>query len=1151
MIWFLFLLIGLLVAPDAAHAGPVFMAVLSAGGGFGAAFTATAVGGFLTQTIVGRLLTSVALSGLQAALAPKPKSPGIVTETTMTGSTRPMSFTLGTYATAGGLLCPPMSHGKDGKTPNAYRTYVIVLGAVPGMSLSRLMLNGEYVELGTTPHADYGLPILDRYTGYAWVKFYDGSQTAADPMLLAKYGSDPDRPWAADMVGTDLCYAILTFRYSAKIWTSGEPAWRFELEGIPLYDPRKDSTVGGSGSQRWSIRNTWAASANPLVQAYNIMRGITVPGLGVWGGELPADDLPLAEWFAAMNACDVVVTVSGGGSEPRYRAAYEVTVDMEPAAVIEELFRASATQIAEVGGVFKPRTGGPGLPIYFMTDDDIVITSPQELDPFPASESRYNGITANAPDPAAMWEPRPAPDRYNAEWEDEDGGHRRVASLQLPACPYPLQVQRVMRAYIKDERRFRRHAFTLPPDAAILEPLDTLAWTSDRNGYSTKRFEVSELQDDVITILQGVSCREVDPTDYDDPPNFGTPPTAVSTVRRPVPAQVLAGFDAVPGTTLDANGNPRRPHIRLLWDGEEQDGVTGIEWEVRLHATGETVSRGSTTNVEAGSLRVFDGILANTAYEARARQMAVWAVAWTAWVTVNSSDVRLAASDLSDEINTAITEAVDQANTAEALAAATQAELDALAAGFSGSLVDGFNSVNTAVEAVEATQDSMSVNLDGLGGTVQNILGLKANLLTGTAFAAMLTQLEVDSADGLSAWVTAQGTALTALQMKVAASYVLRVGAGGAAAGLEIVAQDGLPAGPASAIKLNADFIDLVGKVRASHLVVSDTSNMIPDPGFEELDNWYLLGEGASGWAIQGDLALPFAGGRALRFSGSYPTSAGSTYSSHIASKSVPVSGGKTYAFGAGIDPNSGATGTISMTIYWYDVTGTYITNQNYYADATSFSRQDVSAQVVAPANATSCRVGFRRGAVAANGSYSGTIFCGDLTMRAAVDASLIVDGTIETRHLKAAQIITEDLIVDGAVSKRFFMNWTSQNSFTSTSAAAVGVGVTAAVAFSARSGNQNPVMITYTSMLYSAGSGAAKLFLQRWNGTSWVDHDLDFALLNYTAGYGYPTVRRVEGFGLAALPNGTYRMAAAKNASGNANFSLGQMTVTFEQLNK
>ena len=225
--------------------------------------TAFAAGGFFT-TFVGRLLLSIGLSALQAALAPKPKEPGIKTKVTQTGGTNPQGFPLLKYAVGGTHACPPMTHGTIGKTPNAYLTYVILLSDVPGCSLSRVIINNEYVTLGGTPHASYGLPVTGALAGYAWVKFYDGSQTVADPMLLSKYGSYPERPWTSDMIGRGTAYAIVTFRYNRTKFPS-LPRVRFEMNGIPLYDPRKDTTVGGSGAHRWNNPATWEATVNPMV----------------------------------------------------------------------------------------------------------------------------------------------------------------------------------------------------------------------------------------------------------------------------------------------------------------------------------------------------------------------------------------------------------------------------------------------------------------------------------------------------------------------------------------------------------------------------------------------------------------------------------------------------------------------------------------------------------------------------------------------------------------------------------------------------------------------------------------------------------------------------------------------------------------------
>lgn len=625
--------------------GAVFVALLANGAGVAAAFSATTLGTFLTTTIAGRLLATVAVSALQAALTPRPRNPGITTEVTQSGGTLPSSFVLGDYATGGDMVCPPMSHGAAGKTPNAYLTYVVSLGDIAGQGLAGMIIDGEVVTFSGTAHADYGTPATGRLAGYAWVKYHDGTQNAADPMLLAKYGSYPERPWTSDMIGTGVCYAIVTFRYNTELF-SGFPQCRFVMTGIPLYDPRKDSTVGGSGSHRWTNRATWELTRNPAVMVYNIKRGIELPGLGIWGGRVAAPDLPLANWFSAMNSCDVAVSLSAGGTEPAFRAGFEVTVDMEPAAVIEDLLRGAGGQVAESGGLWKIRVGGPGLPVWFMTDDDVVITQPQELDPFPTLDQRQNGIAATYPDPEALWEPKEAPPRYSSTWEAEDGGRRLVAALQLNAVPYPNQVQRIMAAYIADERRFRRHALTLPADAATVQPLDTISWTSARLGYAAKLFDVAEVADDVQTLLQRLSLREVDPADQTWSTAMELPFETGSSVPVEPAAQTVPGWAVAAAVISDSAAADRRPAIELSWDADAADDARGLQWEVRPAGATDVQMEGTYGVIRTGRLTLSESILPGEAYEVRARLIVDRATDWTDWEAVTTDDVRLGLVDL-------------------------------------------------------------------------------------------------------------------------------------------------------------------------------------------------------------------------------------------------------------------------------------------------------------------------------------------------------------------------------------------------------------------------------------------------------------------------------------------------------------------------
>jgi hypothetical protein len=616
------------------------------------AFTATALGTFLTTTTFGKLLTSVALSALKAALMRQPDQPprGLRTAQTMTGGITAASFILGSYATEGQLTAPPMTHGNAGKTPNAYLTYVIDTGDIPKQTLEGLILDGEAVEIGDTPHADYGLPILGRFTNYAWVRFHDGTQTTADPMLLAKYPAPLVRPWSSDMVGHGIPYAVFTFKFNREVFSSF-PKVRLEIGGIPLYDPRKDSTVGGTGAHRWADRATWERSENTAVQVYNILRGIDFGSGEIWGAKADAEDLPLSVWWAAMNVCDVLIDLADGGTEPQYRTSFEVRADDEPAKIIEELLRATGGEVSENGGVWKIRMGPPPLPVYFFSDDDILISQSEQFEPFSASTDPFNGVQVVYPDPEALWEPRDAPALYNAAYEEQDGGQRNVADLTFSAAPYPLQVQRVQLSYLEDERRFARHVLALPSDAVALEALDAVAWTSERNGYVQKVFEITSHIDPLLTGAPRIALRERDPNDYDWSTDFEitTPPV----FREPitVPAQAVTDFAAQAWSIPRTDSTPARPAILLTWDGDQPD-VRGLRWELQLEDA-TPVTSGSTQDVERGALVVSEGVLPGTAYRIHAKFVVDRPTVWTEWLPVTTFDIRLTIEDLNEEVRTA------------------------------------------------------------------------------------------------------------------------------------------------------------------------------------------------------------------------------------------------------------------------------------------------------------------------------------------------------------------------------------------------------------------------------------------------------------------------------------------------------------------
>lgn len=614
------------------------------------------IAGLAVNSLGFRLLATVALSALSRALRKKPRPPGIQTQFPTDGGTNPQSFILGFYASEGNKTAPNYSHGSVGGTPLAYLTIIRDFGDVPGQTLSRVMINKEYVTLDETEHPDFGKPVIELREGstdYAWVKYYDGTQVAADPYLLATYGADPDRPWTSEMIGLGVPYAIFTFRFNRDKFP-GEPSIRAEFTGVPLYDPRKDTSVGGAGSHLWDDPSTFDATTNPQVIKYNILRGIELPDGAIWGGGVDEDDVPLSNWFAAMNACDAI---ADGETEAQYRAGFEVKVSDEPADVLKELDVACAGQTVEIGGMWKTRTGGPGLPVYYFTDGDVIISKDQELDPFPALENTHNGVQATFPDPDSLWNSKEAPARYNAAWEADDLGQRLVADLQLNAVPYPDQVQRLMRSYIENERRFRGHAFSLPPDAAILEPLDVVSYTSVRNQYTDEHFEVVRSEDNQVNCNQRLAVRETSSSDFLWSSGYLLPTSAAPIGRTPPSAQAVAGFSAAAGSIDDGAGSGKRAAVVLNWTATDLDDIRGIRWQIRVKDTEQMVSVGVLPDVDLGQVRISDGILPVTTYEVRARYHVDRPTSWTSWTEVTTGVFLFGYAEITSQVATDIANA--------------------------------------------------------------------------------------------------------------------------------------------------------------------------------------------------------------------------------------------------------------------------------------------------------------------------------------------------------------------------------------------------------------------------------------------------------------------------------------------------------------
>ena len=644
---FLLVLLAALCAASPTMAGPfqVMFALVANGAGFWGAASATFG---VVAAAIGRVVLSVGASLLAQKLSQqKAGNPGASLDVQM-GEDLPMSFPLGRCAMGG-----RRKYAGTWGSSNAYFVDVIEVSSLPVPGLAGVWVDDVRAEWGVVDPA-MGLRV-DNAEGEVWIKFHNGSQAAADPYLLEKFGSS-DRPWLPDMIGRGVAYAIVTSKFSDA--RRSLPSVIFEPLGIRLYDPRNDTSNGGTGAERWDNPASWTGSGddNPAVQAYNVARGIYYGAEWVYGGQnLDAARLPVASWFAAANECDAAVDLGEGATEAAYRAGTEVAVDREPLALIEALQLAGNMRIAEVGGAFKALVGAPGSAVFAFTDGDVVITEGQNLAPFPALDATYNSLTARYPEPEEKWQSKDAPECQDAEALAADGGRYLVASVSYDAVPYAAQVQRLMRAQLRDYRRFRVHQLTLPPEAWALEPNDVVSWTSARNGYQDKKFLVAQVSAR-SSMCVSVVLREIDPADYDWSSDLALPVATGWVGPTPRPSLPLSGWSVASQTVSDQNGRARLPALRVSCGGD-MPGVTHIRVQVRVKGQSLPFFDSDAFPYEAPYSWLIYGMLSGaTVYQLRGIFVtALQAVPqWSSWLEVTTPAVPVTAADL----DAAITEAI-------------------------------------------------------------------------------------------------------------------------------------------------------------------------------------------------------------------------------------------------------------------------------------------------------------------------------------------------------------------------------------------------------------------------------------------------------------------------------------------------------------
>ena len=331
----------------------------------------------------------------------------------------PIPVVLGTYGVGGNIIYQTTSGGsnKHGAAGNEYLTSCVVLsGLGPIDSIVQTKMNQTVVTFDTGgrqgvnsgyvpqlylpsrnnpyPTAVYsGSTLLGgnntQFNGKMWMNTQLGVIGGPSFQPAAFDAAAPLTEWDSTKKLSGFAAAFLTCVFDTGAYAGGLPKPLWTLRGIKVYDPRQDSTYpGGSGSQRWSDRTTWAWNANPYIQALNFALGFYLPDPAHSGQTLlyagigaPAAQVDIAAFVAGANIADA----NGWTCNGQWSTADDKY------SVMTLLLQAGGGQPADNGGLISCVVQTPQTAVTTLGQDDLA-DGPLSVDAAASSRVRINRV---------------------------------------------------------------------------------------------------------------------------------------------------------------------------------------------------------------------------------------------------------------------------------------------------------------------------------------------------------------------------------------------------------------------------------------------------------------------------------------------------------------------------------------------------------------------------------------------------------------------------------------------------------------------------------------------------------------------------------------------------------------------------------------
>ena len=304
--------------------------------------------------------------------------------------------------------------------------------------------------------------------------------------------------WTSNHKLSGLAYLALRFKWNQDAF-SGVPEVRVTLKGKKIYDPRLDSTKGGSGSHREDTASTWAYSNNSALVLLDYLRN------NRYGKGLPnsAFETNYDSFKTSANTCDTQVTPYLGAVSDINLFETNAVIDSEKRLIenVRELLVPMRAIFNYTQGKYKVIIEGTGSSQLLLTKDNVVSEVKLQgenksekynrvIGTFTNPDKDYQSDTVSYPpyDDSAL-----APEDQYATMLSADNNTVLERSFDMLHVTSPYQAEEICENILKRSRNCLKAEVTVTSEALNLAIGDIVTATYDTAGFNAKPFRVMSL----------------------------------------------------------------------------------------------------------------------------------------------------------------------------------------------------------------------------------------------------------------------------------------------------------------------------------------------------------------------------------------------------------------------------------------------------------------------------------------------------------------------------------------------------------------------------------------------------------------------------------------------------------------------------------